>query len=71
VARDCMVESMIRAEIAGYSIILTVHDEVVSEIPKGWGSQDEFDKLMSQVPRWAPGLPIAVEGWRGYRYRKG
>jgi DNA polymerase len=71
IARDCMVESMIRAELAGYRIVLTVHDEVVSEIPKGFGSQEEFDALMAVCPRWAPGLPIAVEGWRGYRYKKG
>jgi DNA polymerase len=61
---------MIRAEKAAYKIVLTVHDEVVSEVPKGWGSQEEFDGLMAQPPLWLPDMPIAVEGWRGPRYHK-
>jgi hypothetical protein len=29
-----------------------------------------FTKLMTHVPKWAAGLPIAVESWVGKRYRK-
>lgn len=69
-ARDVMNDAMLRVESKGYSVILSVHDEVVSETPKDFGSLDEFLELMKQVPNWAAGMPIAVEGWTGERYRK-
>lgn len=70
-SRDVMLEGMFSAENAGYGIVLTVHDELLSEHPKGFGSLEEFCDLISFNPPWAPGLPIAAAGWRGDRYRKG
>ena len=29
-----------------------------------------FEAYVKQTPSWATGLPIAVEGWKGRRYRK-
>jgi len=71
IARDLMVESMFRVEAAGYHVLLTVHDEIVTEAPAGHGSVDEFCHLMATPPTWAADCPIAAEGWRGRRYRKG
>lgn len=71
ISRDLMVEAMIRVEAAGYPVILTVHDEIISETLKDKGDQKEFENLMRQVPAWAEGCPIDVEGWCGTRYRKG
>lgn len=70
VARDIMVESMFRVEAAGYPLILTVHDEDLCEVAKTFGSVEQFESLMSEVPAWAPGFPISVGSWRGERYRK-
>lgn len=69
-SRDVMVEGMFRVEEAGYPVVLTVHDEVLSEHEVGFGSVDEFSTLLSVNPPWADGLPIAAAGWRGTRYRK-
>ena len=68
VARDIMAEAMLRVEAAGYPIILTVHDEIVSEAPSG--NVKEFCELMERRPDWGQGIPIVAEAWTGGRYRK-
>lgn len=70
VSRDIMAEGMDNVEKAGYPPILTVHDEVVSEVPVGFGSVEEYQKLLTTLPPWAAGCPLTAEGWRGTRYRK-
>jgi DNA polymerase len=62
---------VINLERAGYPIVLRVHDELAAEVPEGWGSIEEFEKLMADAPEWSAGWPIkAAGGWRGKRYRK-
>ena len=68
-ARDLMAEAMLRVEAAGYEIVLSVHDELLAE--KAKGSVSEFESLMSELPPWASGCPIAAAGWSGNRYGKG
>lgn len=70
VARDIMADAMVRLEKKGYPLILSVHDEVVAEVPDGFGSVAEFESLMCQVPDWAAGCPIDAEGYESTRYRK-
>ena len=70
ISRDLMAEAMIRVEKEDYPILLTVHDEIISEPYKDHGSLEEYNAIMSEVPIWATGCPVSVDGWRGTRYRK-
>lgn len=69
-ARDVQAEAMVRLEDAGYPIVLHTHDEIVAEVEIGFGSVSEYVKIMSEIPAWADGLPIAAAGWAGPRYKK-
>lgn len=72
IARDIMANALVNLEKAGYAPVLHIHDEAVGEVRKGWGSIEEFEAIMNQMPPWAHGWPIkASGGWRGHRYRKG
>ena len=54
------------------SIILTVYDEIVAEVPEGFSSEKEFAAIMGECAgEWAEGWPITVETWSGNRYHKG
>jgi len=75
-ARDIMANGMLNAEAAGFRVVLTVHDELVTELDvenKIWddkGAVEALAKEMCSLPQWAAGCPIAAEGWTGKRYRK-
>jgi DNA polymerase len=70
IARDLLAEAMLRIEAAGFPIVLHVHDEVVTEVPIGFGSTEKFTQLMTRNPAWALELPIAAQAWTGPRFCK-
>lgn len=70
-ARDVLAHNMAEAEDAGFVIVLTVHDELVTQtIDSGQFTSQRLSDIMSTVPPWATGLPLAASGWEGARYRK-
>jgi DNA polymerase len=70
ISRDLLAAAFIRIERAGYRIVLHVHDEIICEVPIGFGSTEEFTKLMIVSPSWAHGLPTAAKAWCGPRFCK-
>ena len=70
-ARDLMRDSMVRLHgHPDYTIVMSVHDELVCEVDEGKGSVQEMEQLMATLAPWADGLPLEAEGWRGRRFRK-
>lgn len=70
-SRDVMAHNMPEMEESGYEILLTVHDEVIAEVPnRPIFNEEEFSKILATVPPWAEGLPLSAGGFEGERYRK-
>lgn len=70
-ARDILAPALQVAEDRGYLPILSVHDEVLTEVP----DTPEFDAdglvaILSTNPAWAPGLPLSAAGFETRRYYK-
>lgn len=73
IARDCLAEAIERLEAAGYPIVFHIHDEVVIDIHPSIAPEQMLQKvidIMSTPIAWAPGLPLAADGWVGDFFRK-
>lgn len=74
IARDLLVESMIRLDEAGFNIVMHVHDEVVAEIFNAEITNqkllDQMCEIMGQPVEWAPGLPLKAEGFISPYFKK-
>lgn len=67
--RDLLMHSVINVEKAGHPVVLTVHDELVSENPIGSVSFDEMKRLMLDLPDWC-NWPVRADGFTGPYYMK-
>jgi DNA polymerase len=70
VSRDLLAAAMTRLMAASYPVTLHVHDEIVCEAPIEFGSLEEFQRLITTLPEWAEGLPIAAKVRNGDRFSK-
>lgn len=70
--RDFLADALVRFERDGLDPVLHVHDEGVCEVDEALGDEglEYMREIMSDVPEWADGLPIVLDGFTGRRYRK-
>ena len=71
VSRDILAYNMPGIEAAEYEIVLSIHDEVITEAPDSpqWNAP-HLSSLLANNPPWSQGLPLAAAGFEAYRYRK-
>ncbi|MDE9432760.1 DNA polymerase [Xenorhabdus bovienii] len=70
-ARDVLAGNMPLIEEAGYAIVLTVHDEVLTEAPDTPDyAHEHLSTLLATNPEWASDLPLNAGGFESYRYKK-
>jgi DNA polymerase len=69
-ARDVAKAGEKAIEAAGYNYLFQVHDEIIAQRETGFGDVKEYEMLLTKVPKWAAGLPIAAEAEKGFRYKK-
>ena len=70
VARDILTEAMKRLDEKGFKIVMTVHDEVVLDVPNGVSSVEEVCAIMNENPSWFKDFPSACEGYECKFYKK-
>lgn len=71
-SRCLLADALVKLEAAGLDPVLHVHDEAVCEIDEGAADEGaaEMRRIMSEVPDWARGLPVKLDGFVERRYRK-
>ncbi len=72
ICRDLLAVSLVRCESDGLPACLHVHDEIVCEVETEEAETrlKELAQIMIDLPAWARGFPIAVEGFVSPRYVK-
>lgn len=72
VARDCLCGAMLRMHKEGFSIIMHIHDEIVSEEREevAEAALKRMNEIMSVPPSWARGLPLKGDGYISKFYKK-
>ena len=73
IARDLLVETMLKLDLYGYTMAMHVHDEVVCEVDLDKNPEEELAKIceiMGETIAWAPGLPLGADGYVTPYYKK-
>lgn len=61
-ARDLLANALINAANAGYDTVFHVHDEIICEVPNGYGSVDELCRLMCIKPTGQTDFRLMLTG---------
>lgn len=71
-ARDIMADAKLRLVEAGFTLVLTVHDELVAKAsdPENPDETRLFEKLLREPPAWWRDIPLDVEVQWARRYQK-
>ena len=69
ISRDLLCHAMRRLDGAGFSIVMSVHDEVVLEVANSVSLEDVC-RLMAEIPPWAKGLLLRADGFMCQFYKK-
>ena len=67
--RDVFAEAVLRLEDAGYVPVLSIHDEIVLEVPAGTDPQ-KIENIMAAPVPWLPGLTLGAEAQVLTHYKK-
>lgn len=71
IARDIFMGGMLRAEQAGYPVVIRVHDELICETPDDPAfTVQGLSAHMTRGESWSTGLPLAAAGHEMHRYAK-
>ena len=69
--RDILFDGHLLVEEQGYPLILSVHDEGLSLVPKdGAYSIKKYEKMMTVAQGWYKDFPLESDCWSGPRYKK-
>jgi DNA polymerase bacteriophage-type len=71
-ARDLLLQSSLKAGNLGYTTVMRVHDELITETPDSPAFNDAgLGAILSTPHDWCKGLPLAAAGYEtNVRYRK-
>lgn len=69
-ARDCLRDTMLALEDAGYDIRAHVHDEVIISEPRDGRTVEDVSGIMGRELPWASGLPLRGDGYACDFYMK-
>lgn len=71
-ARDVLLEGMLNLERAGYPVLMSVHDEIVTETQAAPTNAPiaKVEKIICSMPEWAAGIPLKAEGFASKHYQK-
>lgn len=71
IARDLLAESMLALDAEGFTLLTTVHDEIVAEEEID-GPRDVHlaEQIMGRPIAWAKGLPLRGDGFETPYYMK-
>jgi DNA polymerase len=69
--RDLIFLAQRRLQAQGWDVCMSTHDELAAgTLECCTVTVEEFCDVITTLPPWAKGFPLAAAGWRGKRYRK-